>query len=103
MNGKLKLVLKLPKSLQPDKRAPGTAGAKPLKKRKTFEEGGNSQIQRQASSQTGHNREDGQSGGPGPPKKPKLFFHGPGSRPSAATTDDRPPDQAPIKQKLSIK
>lgn len=102
MNGKLKLVLKLPKSLQQDKGAP-SAGTQSLKKRKSSEEAGNSQNQRQASSQTGLKREDGHSGGPGPAKKPKLVLHGPGSRPSKDAADGRPPDQPPVKQRLSIK
>ena len=100
MNGNLKLVLKLPKSLQVNSRAPGSsATAEQSKKRRQPEEAGISQGLKQASSHKEHEGQEPPGGAARPPKKLKPAA---GPRPPADIADGRPPGQAPVKKRLHI-
>ena len=102
MNGKFKLILKLPKSLQQDSRPSDSGAAKAPKKRSHPGDEGNSNLAKHSSSQQQPHR--GEEGSQGPAKKPKLVVLGPGgARPFGDAADGRPPGPAPIKQRLSIK
>ena len=102
MNGKFKLVLKLPKSFQQDSRPSDSGAAKTPKKRSHPGNEGHSNVARHSSSQ--QQPLGSEEGSQGPLKKPKLVVPGPGGAlPLGNAVDGRPPGPAPIKQRLSIK
>ncbi|BDA45471.1 probable Bromodomain-containing protein 9 at N-terminal half [Coccomyxa sp. Obi] len=100
MNGKLKVVLKLPKSLQQGTSKTDSAAAQPVKKRKRPEEHSASQTVAQQSSQAEHKSEGPQDRGH-PPKKSKFVVKLPSGGQGAK--DGRSQEQHPSKPRLTVK
>lgn len=98
MNGKPKLVLKLPKALQEDSKAPHFHSAKPHKKRKQPEgEGG---VQHGADRPAAARQ---QPPGPAPTVKKKLKVLGPGSLKPASTGFASSGGPEVFKPRISVK
>lgn len=103
MNGKLKVRLKLPKSLQHDSRSNDTATAQPSIKRKHPEEESASQTAQHQSSQVAYRSEGVQAAG-NPPKKGKFVVKlGSAASGGPGNADFRSHGQPPIKPRLTIK
>lgn len=100
MNGKLKVVLKLPKSLQQGTANKETAAARPVKKRKRPEEHSASQTVAHQSTQAVHKSEGPQERGH-PPKKSKFVVKLPSGGQGA--NDRRSQEQPPSKPRLTVK
>lgn len=100
MNGKLKVVLKLPKSLQQGTASKDSAAAQPVKKRKRPEEHSASQTAAHQSSQPVHKSEGPQESGH-PPKKSKFVVKLPSGGQGAI--DGRSQEQPPSKPRLTVK
>ncbi len=103
MNGKLKLVLKLPKSLQQDIRSNDSASAQPVKKRKRPQDQGVTQTIPHHSSHAAHGSQEA-GAAVHPPKKSKLVVKL-GSAPSGAqaSADGKAQGQPSIKPRFTIK
>ncbi len=100
MNGKLKVVLKLPKSLQQGTANKDSAAAQPVKKRKRPEEHNTSHTVAHQSSQAAQKSEGPQERGH-PPKKSKFVVKLPSGGQGANSA--RSQEQPPSKPRLTVK
>ena len=95
MSSKPKLVVKLPKALQEDSRAPKPQSAKPQKKRKQPEGEGGSQLSAGSLAAA--------KGGPAPTVKKKFKVFGPGSHKPASGAFASHGGPGLIKPRISVK
>lgn len=104
MNGKPKVVLKLPKSLQQSIRNSDSATAQPVKKRKRPEEHGVAQTAPHHPSQAAQRSEDARAASHPPPKKSKFVVKlGSAASGAQASADGRNEGPPPIKPRFTIK